>query len=72
MPKFIVFILVIFASVALVNYLIFFWKNRKRQWRFEDEAFNEKKKKEAMKELKDSQELFEAYVPDYTKDYTKA
>ena len=48
-----------FALLAFVNYAMFFWLNRKRIWKKEDEVFNEKKKQEAIKELKESQRFLE-------------
>lgn len=41
----------------LANYLIFFWINKRRLWKKEDEVFNAKKKQEALQELIETQNL---------------
>ena len=49
----------------LVNYLIFFWINKRRLWKKEDEIFNEKKKQEALQELIETQNLLDEARQDY-------
>lgn len=72
-------ILELIALIAVVgglalffNYIIFFWVNKRRLWKKEDEAFNTKKKQEALQELIETQNLLnesrETYV-DWDKSY---
>lgn len=53
-------IFVLGGSALVINYLIFFWINKRRIWKKEDEVFNTKKKQEALQELIETQNLFSA------------
>lgn len=53
-------IVVILSIVALcANYIIFFWINKIREWRKENEALNKAKQKEALEELERTHNLLE-------------
>lgn len=58
------------GAVALINYLVFFWINRKRQWKREDEEFKSKRKQEALQELIETQQLLESGREDYINSQT--
>ena len=62
----IVALIVVLGGVALLgNYLIFFWINKRRLWKKEDEIFNAKKKQEALQELIETQNLLDEARQDY-------
>jgi hypothetical protein len=66
MVKIVEFVIAFLLLIAFFNYLIFFWINRRRIWKKEDEEYNKRKKQEAIEDLRESQRLlenvnFEAY-----------
>jgi type II secretory pathway pseudopilin PulG len=66
-------LIVVLGGVALLgNYLIFFWINKRRLWKKEDEIFNAKKKQEALQELIETQNLLNEAKDsiDWTRTYT--
>jgi len=64
MIKFLLYVLLLILVPVVLSALGYFWIKAIRKWKKED---NET----AVKELKDSTELFQSYVPNYTKDYDK-
>lgn len=64
MNKFILFPLLFVLLAVLIQASVYFWTKVSRKRRFEDEAFNNKKKEEAMKDLRESQELFDSFARD--------
>lgn len=54
--------------IGLINYLIFFWMNKRRNWKKEDRLALKEARYEALEEFRQSQETIEEFM---TRDYTK-
>lgn len=61
----ILLVIILGGLVFVANYLLYFWINHRRRWKQEDEAFNAKKKQEALQDLMDTQKLLEEAKEDY-------
>jgi hypothetical protein len=57
MSKIVAFTLIFAIFLVLVNYLIFFWINRSRKWRYEDVVFEEKVRQAAFEEIQKTHAL---------------
>lgn len=58
--------MIVLGGIALVlNYVIFFWINKRRNWKREDEEFNARKKQEALEELMETQRFLEQGQNDF-------
>ena len=59
-------LMIVLGGIALVlNYVIFFWINKRRNWKREDEEFNARKKQEALEELMETQRFLEQGQNDF-------
>lgn len=65
MTKIVAFTLIIAIFLALVNYLIFFWVNKRRKWKYEDVVFDEKVRKAAFEELQRTHDLLTESKEEY-------
>ncbi len=61
----ILLVIILGGLVFVANYLLYFWINHRRRWKQEDEAFNAKKKQEALQDLMNTQKLLEEAKEDY-------
>lgn len=65
MTKIVAFTIILAVFLVLINYLIFFWINRRRKWKYEDATFEEKVRQAAFEEIKLTHNLLVNSKEDY-------
>lgn len=52
-------------SIVLLNYLIFFWIDKRRKWKYEDVVFDEKVRQAAFAEIQRTHKMLMESKEDY-------